>query len=74
MVAWQIERGPGGCLSFEELKRIVSVFLHLVRVCFQSSSLLCRYAGLESVPDVVIMFWTTLSAQMSFISKELVRT
>ena len=25
MVAWQIERGAGGCLSFEELKSIVSV-------------------------------------------------
>ena len=25
MVAWQIERGAGQCLSFEELKRIVSV-------------------------------------------------
>ena len=25
MVAWQIERGAGGRLSFEELKRIVSV-------------------------------------------------
>ena len=25
MVAWQFERGAGGCLSFEELKRIVSV-------------------------------------------------
>ena len=25
MVAWQIERGAGGCLTFEELKRIVSV-------------------------------------------------
>ena len=25
MVAWQIERGAGGCLSFEELNSIVSV-------------------------------------------------
>ena len=25
MLAWQIERGAGGCLSFEELKTIVSV-------------------------------------------------
>ena len=25
MVAWQIERGAGECLSFEELKRIVFV-------------------------------------------------
>ena len=25
MVAWQIERGAGGCLRLEELKNIVSV-------------------------------------------------
>ena len=42
MMAWQIERGAGGCLSFEELNRIVSVLSRLVGVCFQSSSLLCQ--------------------------------
>ena len=33
-----------------------------------------KYAGLESVPGVVKMFWTTWFAQLSDISKELVRT
>ena len=42
MVAWQIERGAGGCLSFEEWKTLFLSCLHLVRVCFQSSSLLCQ--------------------------------
>ena len=55
MVAWQIERGAGGCLSFEELKSIVLSCLHLVGVCFQSSSQYVRYTGLESVPGVIIM-------------------
>ena len=58
MVAWQIERGAGGCLSFEELNSIVSV-LSAFGVIFSHPVFYVRYAGLESVPGVVIMFWTT---------------
>ena len=46
MVAWQIERGAGGCLSFDELKSIVSVLSAFSWSYFQSSSLLgqiCRF-------------------------------
>ena len=57
MVAWQIERGAGGCSSFEEVKRLVSV---LSTFCWSLFSVIhffyVRYAGLESVPGVVIMF------------------
>ena len=46
MVAWQIERGAGGFLSFEELHSIVSVLFAFSCSYFQSSSLLgqiCRF-------------------------------
>ena len=39
MVAWQIERGAGGCLSFEELNSVVSVlsaFIWSLFLVFQS--------------------------------------
>ena len=72
MVAWQIKRGASGCLNFEELKRIVSVLSAFRWSLF--SVFYVRYAGLESVPGVVIMFWTTWFAQLSVISKGLVRT
>ena len=75
MVAWQNERGAGGCLSFEELNSIVSVLSAFSWSLFLVISLLCQiYAGLESTPGVVIMFWTAWFAQLSVISKELVQT
>ena len=42
MVAWQTERGAGGCLSFEELNSNVSVLSAFSWSYFQSSSLLCQ--------------------------------
>ena len=42
MVAWQNERGAGGCLSFEKLNSIVSVLFAFSWSYFQSSSLLCQ--------------------------------
>ena len=57
MVTSPIERGAGECLSFEELKGIVSVLSAFRWSLF--TVFYVRYAGLESVPGVVIMFWTT---------------
>ena len=43
MVVWRIERGAGGSLSSEELKRIVSVLSAFSwSLFFQSASLLCQ--------------------------------
>ena len=75
MAAWQIEKGAGGWLSFEELKSIVSVLSAFSWSLFSViQSFNVRSAGLESVPGVVIMFWTTSFAQLRVISKILVRT
>ena len=57
MVTSQIKNGSGGCLSFEELNSIVSV-LSAFGVIFSHPVFYVRYAGLESVSGVVIMFWT----------------
>ena len=41
-VAWLIERGAGGCMSFEKLNSIVSVLSAFSWSYFQSSSLSCQ--------------------------------
>ena len=74
MVAWQTERGAGGCFSFEKLNSNVSVLSAFSWSCFQSSSLLCQICWFgerswcrRNVLDSVI-------CTVSVISKELVRT
>ena len=47
MVAWQIERGAGGCLSFEELNSTVSVLSAF------SWSLFSNFQSFMSEPSVV---------------------
>ena len=59
MVAWQNERGAGGCSSFEELNSTVFVLSAFSWSIFSHPIFYVRYAGLESVPGVVIVFWTT---------------
>ena len=57
MVAWQIERGAGGYLSFEELNNIVSVLSVFSWSLFSViQSFISDMQVFESAPDVIITF------------------
>ena len=57
MVAWQNERGAGGCLSFEKLNSIVSVLSVFSWSLFSViQSFISDMQVFESAPDVIITF------------------
>ena len=49
-MAWQIERGAGGCSSFEELNSIVFALSAFSWEDFQSSNLLCQICRFGECP------------------------
>ena len=74
MVAWQNERGAGGCLSFEKLNSNVSVLSAFSRSYFQSSSLLCQICWFRERSWCRRNVLDSVICTVSVISKELVRT
>ena len=49
MVAWQIQRGSGGCLSFEKLNSMVPVLSALVGVYLFSVMVLEKYSRMRAL-------------------------